>query len=371
MSINVAVTGYFGSGSSAVIDLLREYNCVSIPPYQNRSYEHNLFYISGGLFDLFSSLSTGNAPFTSDTAINNFISAMQRQYNCNFGWFGSYKGLVGDEFEKLYKEFIKEIADEKEGTSSNHEIGTSFSLIKLIGQIAAKLLFNRNHGPLGKKFIFDGNPVYFSMPTQDELIEATKKFTRGYFNLFDCGSVNVYDHLVWPQQIDFYSNCFEDSFKVIVVQRDPRDVFLLDKYVWNVPPIGHGKPHFPTNVNAFSDEWNRTVVRHYASKNVLQIQFEDLIYNYDDTVLTIESFLGLSDSCHDKKKCYFDPTQSIENTQVFNVKTEWKDEVSLFSGDIQDLFYAFPIDRTPNRKLMFEDPTQIQNGINNQALDEN
>ena len=38
--INVAVTGYFGTGSSAVVDLLKEYENVRVVPFENQSYEH-------------------------------------------------------------------------------------------------------------------------------------------------------------------------------------------------------------------------------------------------------------------------------------------------------------------------------------------
>ena len=40
--VNVAVTGYFGTGSSAVVDLLKEYEDVRVAPFDNQSYEHNV-----------------------------------------------------------------------------------------------------------------------------------------------------------------------------------------------------------------------------------------------------------------------------------------------------------------------------------------
>ena len=51
--INVAVTGYFGTGSSAVVDLLKEYGNVRVVPYENQSYEHNVLYHHGGLYGVY------------------------------------------------------------------------------------------------------------------------------------------------------------------------------------------------------------------------------------------------------------------------------------------------------------------------------
>ncbi len=46
MKLNIAVTGYYGTGSSAVTDLLREYDECVVVPYNNRNYEHVVFYTS-------------------------------------------------------------------------------------------------------------------------------------------------------------------------------------------------------------------------------------------------------------------------------------------------------------------------------------
>ena len=67
--INVAVTGYFGTGSSAVVDLLKEYENVRVVPFENQSYEHNVLYHHGGLYDVCTLLSRGNTLYTSDKVI--------------------------------------------------------------------------------------------------------------------------------------------------------------------------------------------------------------------------------------------------------------------------------------------------------------
>ena len=99
--INVAVTGYFGTGSSAVVDLLREYENVRVVPYENQSYEHNVLYHHGGLYDVCALLSKGNTLYTSDKVISTFITEMKRLNDYNYVWFGSYQKMFGNKFLDL------------------------------------------------------------------------------------------------------------------------------------------------------------------------------------------------------------------------------------------------------------------------------
>lgn len=320
--LNVAVTGFYGTGSSAVIDLLREYTSVKVVPEIGRLYEHMPFYVSGGLFDTCTLLLHGNTPLGSDKIINNFIDAMDRINRYNFGWFGSYKSLFNDRFKENINRFVESISESRKGQNSNHIIKSYFSPIKALAQLAAKIIYKRKFGKYGVGYKYDKKLVYFSMPTRDELYSAAKVFTDAYFELFNVPEANikVYDHLIWPQQVDSHANCFSDNLKIIVLDRDPRDVFLCSKYIWCKPPIGHGDPHFPTDPTLYADEWRRTVSTENFNPNALRIHFEDLIYNYEETVGKIESFLGLNPSNHKSPQSKFNPSKSIENTQLFGFR---------------------------------------------------
>ena len=93
------------------------------------------------------------------------------------------------------------------------------------------------------------------MPSEKELYDAAKKFTSGYFSLFDNGTgneVKIFDHIIWPGQIDDFQKCFEDKFKMIIVDRDPRDLYILDQHIWSNNAFRKSKVHFPTDTVAFS-----------------------------------------------------------------------------------------------------------------------
>lgn len=354
--LNVAVTGFYGTGSSAVIDLLREYKGVNVVPEIGRLYEHMPFYVSGGLFDTCTLLTHGNTPLGSDRIINNFIDSMERLNKYNFGWFGSYNALFGNQFIDAVNKFVKSISENRKGQNSNHIVRAYFSPVKALAQVAAKIIYKRKFGKYGVGYQNDSKPVYFSMPTEEELYDAAREFTDSYFEMFNTdGKVKIYDHLIWPQQVDTHARCFSDNLKIIVLDRDPRDIFLCSKYIWCKPPIGHGDPHFPVLPSLYADEWSRTVTEHTSNPNALRVHFEDLVYNYDKTVARIERFLGLNANDHLRPKTKFDPSKSIENTQLFQLP-QWKKEGEEVAELLENFLYEFPYERVPQVKLMFDSP---------------
>lgn len=356
--MNIAVTGYVGTGSSAMIDLLREYDGVKIVPEQRASYEHQVFYRSGGLFDLLAILGYGTSPVCSDQVINHFIDTMNNLYQYDYVWYGGYKNLVGDEFKKNVDDFVSSISYKFNGTNSTHQTRTFYSIKKTLMQLAAHVIYKKNFMKYGVGYKTDGKPSYVSIPSADELQQAAVRFTSSYFKLFDSqDNINVFDHLIWPQQIENYTKFFnQDDLKIIVLVRDPRDVFLLNKYVWYHDPRGKrlANPSLRTNVEDFAHDWKRTFTPIQESENILKVQFEDMIYRYDDTIMKIEDFIGLSDSLHVRKNTKFNPEKSIENTQVFNSRDDWKREVDAILSFLSDYIYNFPYLHTPERKFMFD-----------------
>ena len=351
---NIAVTGYFGTGSSAVLDLLKEYSVISRVPLERKTYEHVLFYISGGLFDLCSIITRGNVHLRADSAINQFIETMNKLNDYDFSWFGSYKKLFGDDFLKIVQTFVDTISEKQDGKNVNHCIKSRLAPYSTLRSSIAKYVFGKERTLPIYANIYDNKPVYFSLPTEDEFYSAAKSFTSSYMGLFPVKkdtSIRVFDHLIWPQQIDSFSQCFNDDILFIVVERDPRDLFLLCKYLYT---RNGEKPFFPTDPVKFVDLWKRLFVRDYSNHNVIRVQFEDLIYNYEETVAQLESKLGLNEKMHFDKFKHLTPKQSIENTQVFRVKPEWENEVSYIKESFPELLYSFPYERKPDFSLMFD-----------------
>lgn len=352
----VCITGFYGTGSSAVVDLLKEYSCVHIAAPTNKDYEHTVMYSSGGLIDLGTILTNNCSPYNSDSAISNFKALSRRLNNNDFGWFGSYRRYFGDDrFLHLSDNLIDSISSTKKRTTANHAVKVGFSPIKAILQLGAKIVLGRNIAKLGRKYYYDSDIIYFAMPQKEEFYNAAKRYTSGYMDFFaeSNSKVEVFDHLLWPHHAKIMGDYFDDNFKMIIVERDPRDLYILNKYYWHKPPISTAKPYFPTEQQAFIDEYARTMVRHKNSDCVLTIYFEDLIYSYEKTITEIENFLDLSEFDHGS--CLsFDPKQSIENTQTFLLSSEWSKEVQIIEDQLHEYCYDFPYERIPDKSKWFD-----------------
>ena len=121
---NVVVTGYNGSGASALKCLLCEYsNCKTV-----NNYEHILFYTPNGLFDLENKLLLRNNQSRSDEALISFKNEMYKLWDNDFIWCGGYKKMFGDEFKNNYESYIKELTQfEIKGSWAYDLIKTKYS----------------------------------------------------------------------------------------------------------------------------------------------------------------------------------------------------------------------------------------------------
>lgn len=341
--MKIAVTGYCGTGSSAVIDLLSEYdNCTK---GKIKHYEHIPFYTPNGLFDLEDKLLKGNNLHRSDEAIESFINEMKRLNKNNFCWFGGYQKNYGKEFEYIYTEFVNQITEYYfEGNWSYDFIGYKFSFYKYIKDISKLLLKNKNSKNIGKSLnIKKDNIIKNSFVTEEEFFKAAKLFVDKYMNMIntDNNANIIFDHLVLPHNLFRIPNYFDDDFRVIVVDRDVRDMYILSKYVW--PAMGLGAP-FPKIKEDFVLFWEkmRLCEKYIDDDRILRINFEDLIYKYEDTVDKIEKFLGLDKDRHVNIKKIFIPEKSIKNTQNYLIKEEWSKEAEYIEKNLRNYVYNFP-----------------------------
>ena len=350
--VNIAVTGYYATGSSAMIDLLAEYSNTQVVPYGRKNYEHVPFYIANGLFNLAAILLNGNSPLVSDAAINQFLDSMRKCNDYDFGWFGGYAEMFGDSFTKITDDFINSIASEFPGRNLNHNVKTELSTKSAIIQVLSAIKHLKPIKKWQKKVVFDDKKSYFAIPTEEEFYEAAQKFTSAYLNLFevkqDC-EYRIFDHLVLPQQIEKYKACFGEDVKFIVMERDPRDVYVSNKYMW----FKNSKPYFPREPHAYSDIWRRIVQSPQNSDNVLVVNFENLIYKYDEEVARIEKFLGLAPSAHIYPQKFFNPNVSIDNTQLFKAVEEWGEDMPVIEDELANFLYQYPYERIPKTEDIF------------------
>ena len=363
---NVGIIGFYASGSSAVVDLLKEFDDVGVALDKDangnkRPYEHVPFVTSGGIFECVSLFDNCGSIYQSDMIVNNFIRSNERLYYNNFVSFGSYKWIIGEKFLDLSKEFIKDIGASTEGgMTTEHKTGVRFSPIYAALQIAAKIVYKKPIYKIGKKNLTDGRPTYWAAPTHEELYDAARKYIKGYFDLCkqDEKELMIYDQIIRPQNTIFLDSLFDDSFKAIIVQRDARDIFFLSKYFFSKPPYSFWSAPLPTDVNLFCKYWDKNTRFDSNNKKLLIIQFEDLIYKYEESVGRIADFLDLDKTKHVRKRKFFDPEKSINNTQTYYETDESESEAKIIEEKLPRCIYKFPYVRKTALSSMFDNPEE-------------
>lgn len=130
---------------------------------------------------------------------------------------------------------------------------------------------------------------------------------------------------------------FEDPY-AIVVDRDPRDVYVFA----NTKLIGmtHFMPIQPVEdfvkyYRALRDG------QPYKEPNdrILLVQFEDMVYHYDETTARIRDFLHLKENPNPKS--VFDPEISMPNTQVWKRFPKYAKDIEYIERELKEYLFDF------------------------------
>jgi len=334
----VIPTGYMGSGSSAVTCLVSELNGFIAP---NSSFEYVFLHCPDGLFDLEDKLLYNNTSLRSDEAIHRFKVMMRNLYDLKYFWPGSYKTLVSKDFYNYVIDFLNDISITSYDSSywyyQEIPTGIKMKIFVLFRHILKKIFPNSLNGniPLSYK------TMNISFPSYDEFFNASQKFLKRVFNDLGLAHNNiVLDQLLLPHNLSRIDRYFDQNVRVIVVDRDPRDVFILNKYYW----AKSGVPvPYPLDVNCFVEYYRKLRLSEpcISHKQILRIHFEDLIYKYKETTDKIFSFIG-SDVSNHNPRAEFDPDVSINNTQVYNSNSSYSQEVEVIQINLKEYLYPFP-----------------------------
>ncbi len=343
----VVPTGYMGSGSSAVTDLVSEFKEFSS---KNGSFEYVFLHCPGGVFDLEDKLLIGNNALRSDEAFHTFYSTMCQLYNKRLWWVGNYKKAISSNFLNITRSYLDELVEFQLPTYWYMQENTN---LRMFFQLCLKRIIHIV--TLGKRCLKKPllySPMWLAIPEPKHFYKATQKYIAEIAAELGLEKNSIIlDQLLLPHNLYRIDHYFDDSLRVIVVDRDPRDVFFLNKYVW---PQQNTQVIYPTDVYDFCKYYKqiRESELDIKSDKILRIHFEDLIYQYDTTVSRLYAFLNVHPSSHVKKLSRFDPNKSIDNTQLF-LSTEFREEASYIEKNLKSYLYTFPYERAPRNEYMF------------------
>ena len=326
--------GFSGSGSSAVGDLLREFDHTFECGKEIRFIKDPY-----GIYDLEQHLIDHWELINSLAAIHDFIrmSKIWGRYGdgplCPPGL--SYKKHINKNYYAISKKYIDRI--------SLFEFKREFYTTKFKKNYF-KYVIDRNRAYIERKTkgkIKLANrhitPNHFAVPTKEEFYAATRDYIDELFlpHVGEEGNENtiLLDQPLSPNNIDCLYHYFRDA-KMIIVDRDPRDIYV-EKFEWGL--------HIDKESGTVKDgmhfaEFMKGLHRYMKlpSPNVLYIRFEDLVLHYNETKAKILEFVGFDEKDHLYPSKYFNPEISKQNVG------RWKRYADKYADALNYLRDALP-----------------------------
>lgn len=323
----ITCASYGGTGSSAITDLLKEFrNCKSFG-----DFEFSFLHYPNGVRDLELNILNRNNRLNTGYSIYKFLEMNKKIEKAYLNYFGS-------DFLELSENYIKNISNISwKGTSELYSNDENL-ILKFMYRVVNKILRIIVPKKEGLYFQKKNYKMFCSYVSEEKFYKETKKYLEELFQRLKVEKEYenlVLDQLIPSSDINSYLNYFDD-IKVIVVDRDPRDLYILNREFWKEGWI-------PEDIDTYI-EYFKIIREHqnYEEENkekILRIKFEDLIYFYDDTLNDIIKFLGLDERDHILKKKYFDPQISIKNTNLRNKYSKYSAEIKKIEEKLKKFCY--------------------------------
>lgn len=355
----IGTTSYGGTGGSALTNILEEFDCISTikggATFECKFFSNNLFQLETALRnELFVNAAVKEMLYQAKLASNDQF------YITNFG---------KDFFFNSTMEYIKTVTGSWLGGMYSERDADLIPKEEIKNFKRARFLFDnlyKNKYELYEQYYW--RPSFQAVTEQyygkfdNEFYKKTQAYTSKIFTSIAQGkSFILVDALFRPESVVHELNWFSNA-KCTIVDRDPRDHYIINKLYW-------GDSHLPTwTVETYID-WFRT----YRSCNkrnaeysdtILQLKFEDLIYDYEESLTKIKQFLHLNDSEHIKKGQIFIPEKSKTNTQLFRKYPKYAKDIEKIEKELPE--FCYPYSETQIRHFL---PEEIK-GENRETLED-
>lgn len=345
----VVPTGYMGSGSSAITDLIAEVDGYDA---DTGTFEYVFLHCPNGVFDLEDKLLIGNNALRSDEALHAFRKTMKQLFDKKYWWVGHYNKNVSPHFMEITNQYIESLVQHRPEFYWYYQENADWKmLLKLVVRKIVQVCTFGN-GKVAKPLLY--NDLILSYVKPEEFYTKTRRFLQELWEEMGIKKRNlILDQLLLPFNLFRLPNYFDqEEIRVFVVERDPRDVFIINKYIWskNNEPVP-----YPTDVHDFCKFYRKLREMEILVENgsVFRLHFEELIYNYEETVARVLETLGEKSSKHTKKNTKFIPARSIENTQLFLINEKYAKEANIIRQELSEYLYDFPYERVPNCNKTF------------------
>lgn len=333
MSINkrcyVPVVGYGWSGSSAVVDFLREFSVTWEP-----GIEFRLIKDPYGLMDLKYNIINRWEPLNVDIAIKNFLwfayhlSIKSGRFKLSNGL--GYESVWGAKFLDITNDFIKKLAP-FQYNSNWHFLEFQKSKSTVLNDKIKHKIWPASRNEIPK--------LFYAQCEEEEFCQLCKDYIDALFTCIipEDKRYIVLDQAVPVQNIEVAKDYFSD-YKAIVVDRDPRDQYvdLINSNMLIGADIK--KTHDVDKFISWFLPYRKNQDKIKRMDNVKFIRFEYLILEYEKTSADIMKFLGLEESQHVEKRVRLNPEISAKNIGLWK-KYPYQDEIRYIEDKLQAYIY--------------------------------
>jgi len=330
----ISCAGFGYTGSSIVSDYLAEFDNVDV---RAGSAEFRFLHDFGGISTLEDCIVHNYHKQSSDAAIHLYLQ-MVSYLSGNF-FAKKYNSWFKGEFRKLSEDFINDITDARWKGFVEPTAMFKPTLWRILYYQIYPRLKRLFHGGGNIGAFYPKQDMYFSSPDKDYFDECVKKYLNNLFMIIDPlheKEFLYFDQIVPPSNVNRYLDYFND-IKVIVVDRDPRDIFIQNTYKIKESWI-------PFDVDTFIKMYRgqrKNIKREEDNRNILRIRFEDAIYRYDEFSKQVASLVGLQESNHTCPKSLFDPSRSIRNTRLWEKYNVNMNDIKKIEEQLSEYCYDY------------------------------
>lgn len=329
----ITCASYGASGSSALTDLVSEYSNV----HRMSDAEFRFLHDPDGISDLEFQLVECHNRHNAGRALKRFWKLCQ--YNAGNRVHRRYERFFGGKYLSLSKEYVDAL------TEFTCKEWWDYDLLDKGDKREAYVYLKKTQDrilraiPFTHRRILSNEVMFFSHPTQEQFLSETRKYVH---KLLQAANPKGYeyievDQIVASQNIDRYLRYFEDPIEVFVIDRDPRDIYLLEKLYYG----SDNKDSPELFCKKFRYIRNSGNPDNSVSSHVHYLQFEDFLFNYNAVVERIERVTGLKPADHTDKFKYLNPFRSIHNTQVWREHPELVEDIRLIEKELEEYLYPF------------------------------
>ena len=331
----ISCASYYGTGSSAVTDYVSEFDGV----FSMTNEEFRFVQDPDGIDDLEFHLVENHNRHNAGHALKRYKRLVDF-YNGNI--FGrKYAPFFHDRWKEISYRYIDELTDFTFKGWWMYDLYDRGGLFYFRKRIVNKVLHKTIWRDKPDRVLntMKDEITYCSAPSEQRFVDLTKRYIEALLTEASNGADTVMvDQIVPPSNLPRYTRYF-DNIKVVVVDRDPRDLYLLEKMEWKDGVIPHD------DVETFV-KWYRYTRSHrkretFDPKTTLFVRFEDLLYRYDEETARMREFLGLDEADHKRPFTGLVPERSKKNTRKWLEYPETADDVAYIERELGEYLYDY------------------------------